>query len=335
MKNLLLPLSVAASVALAVPARSDDTTIRVVSDIPALSSVASELLQNVSHDALSLIARGDNPHHLSLRPSQARAVEAADVIVWVGPDLSPWMQDVIAGLGSGKEVLVLGDGEAHHDEHDDEHGDEHKEDEHGHDDHAEHDDDHKDEHDDHKDEHADEHEEHDEHAGHGHHDGDPHHWLDMHKIEAFADHLSLELIKLQPASAAQIISNLEAFEAKIENLETTAKANLAALENTNVIVLHDSYRQLTDDLGITTLSTGIGHDDSGLSAKDARALQGYVAQDDTNCLLVPWGTSEATIATLTQGSDINVFVVDHIGDMDTSYLDLMEKLSSDIAACLS
>ncbi|WP_420861040.1 metal ABC transporter solute-binding protein, Zn/Mn family [Algirhabdus cladophorae] len=333
-------LCLVAATSFLTPASADGKDIRVVSDIPALASIASELLQGVPHEATSLTTRGDDPHHLTLRPSQARAVSRSDVLLWVGPDLSPWMGEVAEDLGGDAIVVKLSDaevGEGHgdHDGHDD------HDDKEGHDDHDGHSDDHaeKDEHADHEDhdEHAekDAHDDHDEHAHHGHHDGDPHHWLNLHKMEGFADRLAAVLIELAPQSKAVISKNLATVEANIKAIEDGFAAKLSELPSTSVVVLHDSYRQFTDGFGITTLSTGIGHDEVGISAKDAQQLRGFVAQPDTNCLLVPFATSQNTIATLTEGQDVHVEVLDIIGSTDTGYLNMIEKLGSGIADCLS
>ena len=185
----------------------------VVTDIPAVHSLVAQVMGNLGEPKL-LMKQGSSPHGYAMRPSEARALQNADMVVWIGEDLTPWLESSIETLAPEAESLELlhahgtevlnfretpifaKDGD-HDDHHDDEHGDEH--DDHGHDDdhddHGEHkddehddhghDDDHGDDHDDH-DAHKDEH--HDDHDDHGHdddhHDEDGH---DDHKEEAGHD----------------------------------------------------------------------------------------------------------------------------------------------------
>ena len=124
----------------------------------------------------SLIVKGAaSPHNYSLKPSQARELENADIVFWFGESLEAFLEKPIETIAKkAKKVELM---EAHNlikmpfregggfDEHDHGH-DEHKEhDDHGHKEHKEHDDhghkEHK-EHDDHG------HKEHKEHDDHGH-----------------------------------------------------------------------------------------------------------------------------------------------------------------------
>lgn len=168
---------------------------RVATDIAPVHSLVSLVMGDLGTPDL-LVAPGASPHSYAMRPSQARALERADVVFWMGESLSPWLHDPMETLAGDAVQVELLDVEGStyldfresvtfgHDDHDD-HKDEHEE-EHGHDDHDDHghdehhDDEHHDEHDheahdDHADEHDDhdhdehDHEEHDEHADeHGH-----------------------------------------------------------------------------------------------------------------------------------------------------------------------
>ncbi|WP_421726750.1 metal ABC transporter solute-binding protein, Zn/Mn family [Bauldia sp.] len=153
-----------------------------------------------------LIVEGSgSPHTYSLKPSQAAALQEADLVFWVGRDLEPFLEKPIETIGENATIVGLLDAEglkvlsfregasfephdhAHADEHDDHaHADEHDDHAHAdeHDDHA-----HADEHDDHA--HADEHDDHahaDEHDDHAHADEhDDHAHADEHDDHAHAD----------------------------------------------------------------------------------------------------------------------------------------------------
>ena len=50
----------------------------------------------------------DDPHHMQLRPSQARALTQADAIFWIGPALTPWLQDALNTLAQNATVTAFG-----------------------------------------------------------------------------------------------------------------------------------------------------------------------------------------------------------------------------------
>lgn len=173
---------------------------RVAVDIAPVHSLVARVMQGVGEPDL-IIQSGASPHEYSLRPSEAAALQSADFIFWIGPDLTPWLEDTLDTLSPNatKTALMETEGtvelefresalfEAHdhgdHEEHDHEEAghDEHKEHEHedheheeaGHDEH-EHEEAGHDEHKEHEHEEAghDEHKEHEhEEAGHDEHEG--------------------------------------------------------------------------------------------------------------------------------------------------------------------
>lgn len=73
----------------ALPARAD---LAVVTDVAPVASLAA--MVTGSGDIRALVGAGQDPHHMSLRPSDVRAVAAADLLVWIGPDATPWMAEV-------------------------------------------------------------------------------------------------------------------------------------------------------------------------------------------------------------------------------------------------
>ncbi|MEM8654964.1 MAG: zinc ABC transporter substrate-binding protein [Pseudomonadota bacterium] len=183
---------------------------RVVVDIAPVHSIVAAVMDGVGAPDL-LIPAGASPHGYSLRPSEAQALSDADLVVWVGEGLSPWLEGPIETLAEkAHHVSLLGlpdtilldiregatfaahdhdhGDHAHADKaHDDHEGHDHKEA--GHDDH---------DHDDHDhDEHAHDEHAHDAHgdkeAGHddhGHEDHDHDHAAhdDTHEEAGHDDH---------------------------------------------------------------------------------------------------------------------------------------------------
>ena len=156
MSRKLLALSTTASLMGGV-AFADVPTVAV--DIAPVHSLVARVMEGVGTPAL-VIPAGASPHEYTLRPSEAQALQDADLVFWMGSDLTPWLDGAIDTLAANAAVVSLleADGitlldfredalfEAHdhgdHGDHDDHGHDDHADDDHGHDDHAKDDHDH-------------------------------------------------------------------------------------------------------------------------------------------------------------------------------------------------
>jgi len=198
--------ALAALLPLALPATAESP--RVATDIAPVQSLVARVLDGVGADSMPavIVRPGASPHGYAMRPSEARALEQADLVVWMGPGLTPWLGDPIETLApeaahlsllTAPETLILpgridprfaahdhdhdhgaaeGGGHDDHDDHDheaghdhDDHKDHNHEAGHDHDDHKDHDHEAGHDHDDHKDhDHEAGHDDHDYHKDHDH-----------------------------------------------------------------------------------------------------------------------------------------------------------------------
>ncbi len=69
----------------------------VVADIRPVHSLVAMVMGDLGTPALLLDGAAD-PHHLQLRPSQARLLAGADAVFWIGPDLMPWLESRLGAL---------------------------------------------------------------------------------------------------------------------------------------------------------------------------------------------------------------------------------------------
>ncbi len=187
MSTKLMPVTLTA-VLLGGTAIADVPSVAV--DIAPVHSLVARVMDGVGSPDL-VIPPGASPHEYNLRPSEAEALQNADVVFWMGEDLTPWLEDAVENLTTDAAITTLLEidetsllefregalfeahdhGDEHGDHEDHEHGhDEHAEDKHGHDKHAEGDHEHE--------EHAADDHDHEEHAendhGHDEHAEDEH-----------------------------------------------------------------------------------------------------------------------------------------------------------------
>ncbi len=183
MSRKLLPVSITAAL-LGGTAIADVPNVAV--DIAPVHSLVARVMDGVGSPDL-IVPAAASPHEYNLRPSEAAALQNADLVFWLGEDMTPWMEGAIETLSTGATVTALLEAdetelldfresalfEAHV------HGDEDGHDDHDHGDHAEHDHEGHDDHD---------HEDHDDHADHDDHDHDGHADHDEHDHDDHAEH---------------------------------------------------------------------------------------------------------------------------------------------------
>jgi len=143
-------VSLATSAALPLPAAAESP--KVIADIAPVHGLVARVMEGVGTPDL-LLEPGVSPHGVSLRPSQARALSEADLVIGVGMGLAPAVEEAAEALAPGAVKLELMEvpgtlhlgmreealfgGAAHGHSHGDDHG--HGEAEHagdGHDDHG-------------------------------------------------------------------------------------------------------------------------------------------------------------------------------------------------------
>ena len=199
-----------AALALIAPGAAAAAPLRIVTDIAPVHGLVAMVAQGAESPKL-LIDQQASPHGYAMRPSEARMLAEADVVIHVGGGLAPWLENAVGRLAADARILELIDvpatvrrdfrtaglfGEAPDAHGDDDHGHGHghddedahghaEEDAHDHDDHG-----HGEEdahgHDDHggEESHGDE----DGHDDHGHEDGHDDHGNDDHGNEDEGGH---------------------------------------------------------------------------------------------------------------------------------------------------
>ncbi len=80
--------------------------LRIVTDIAPVRA----LVRAVAGDQVTvavLVGAGAEPHEFVLRPSQARELQQADAVFWVGPTLAHWLEKTLTNLGGEVPQLAL------------------------------------------------------------------------------------------------------------------------------------------------------------------------------------------------------------------------------------
>lgn len=340
-RNLLL--ATASFLGIAGAASADAPS--VAADIPPVHSLVAMVMEGVGTPDL-LVQPGASPHGYSLKPSEARALENADVVFWVSEGLSPWLKGAIETLAGDASVVELletagttelpfregatfekhshGD-EDHHDAHGDEaHGDgkEH----HDEDTHAEgEDDDHG-----HKDAGTDD--------AHDHHGHDPHAWLDPENGRAWIDVIATELSRVDPDNAETYRANADDGKMRIEGAIDRITAELSSVRDKEFIVFHDAYQYFENRFGIAAAGSIKLGDATDPSAARITEIRDKVAELDVACVFSEPQFSPGLVQAVFEASDARIGMLDPLGtalDLGPDlYPQLLENLGANLADCL-
>ncbi|WP_417523088.1 zinc ABC transporter substrate-binding protein [Marinovum sp.] len=337
LKSLSLPLALAAAPALAeVPS--------VAVDIAPLHGLVARVMDGVGTPEL-IVPAGASPHDFALRPSQARALQSADLVVWAGPALAPWLDRTLDTLSSEAvidvnaypETRLLKWRESFGDGHDHGHADEmaHADHDHGEDDHAEHDG------------HAnhDDHAEEDAHTGHGHagHDHgdsayDPHSWLDPANAKAWSRLIAETLAERDPENAERYRANASEALAEIDAASAAAEALLAPVRDHKFLVFHDAYHYFEEHFDLHAAGAVSLGDAAAPGPARVRALQAQVAAEGITCLFAEPQFDSGLIDTLAEGTGARIATLDPLGSgLETGpgfYPALITGMAKAMADCL-
>ncbi|WP_326492209.1 zinc ABC transporter substrate-binding protein [Rhizobium leguminosarum] len=245
LKILALRMPTLAIPALAIPALLFAGTMRaadapvVVTSIKPIHSLVSAIMQGVGEPEL-IVDGAASPHTYNLKPSNARALQEAKVIFWVGPGLEAFLEKPLQALGRDASIAALDDApglvklpfreggafEPHDDapEHESASGQHQADAAHnadpGHD------------------------------SDHDHGIFDTHLWLDPMNAKAMAAMITTTLVAADPANALTYQGNAKALDDRLDALDAEIKGVVAPVKGKPFIVFHDAYQYFEHRYGI-------------------------------------------------------------------------------------
>ena len=79
---------------------------RVVTDIAPIHSLVAMVMDGVGEPGL-LIPQNASPHEYAMRPSEAKALQEANLVVYLGHDMTPWMEPLFETVAASADALDL------------------------------------------------------------------------------------------------------------------------------------------------------------------------------------------------------------------------------------
>ncbi|MQB36579.1 zinc ABC transporter substrate-binding protein [Agrobacterium tumefaciens] len=330
MKSFLIPLM--ASVAIAAAASGATAAPDVVVSIKPIHSLVAAIMRGVGEPQL-IVDGAASPHTYNLRPSNARKLEKADVVFWVGPGLEAFLEKPLEALASKATVVELEDAkgleklpfreggpfEAH------DHGDE------GHDAH---------------DGHAEEEGAHDhghDHAeGHGDHDHgayDTHLWLDPANAKAMAQTIETALIAADAGNAATYQANTKKLIDDLDALDAELKETVKPVKDKPFIVFHDAYQYFEHRYGVKTAGSITVSPETLPGVDRVKQMQEKVRQLGATCVFAEPQFEPKLISVITEGTAAKSATLDpEAATLEPGpdlYFKLMRGIAGSLKDCLS
>ena len=335
--NKILKLISSVLVALLATLSISKAEVKVVASIKPIHSLVSYVMDGVGKP--DVIVDGYNsPHGFSLKPSHAKMIENADLIIWVGEDLEAFLEkplNTISKKAVNIEIMDLSGikklkfreknifeghddhGHGHKEKKHDDHGHGHKEKKH--DDHG-----HKEaKHDDHG---------HDKHA-HGEHD--PHVWLDPMNAKVIIKEIENQLVKLDPDNSSKYKANSKKAQSELDNLTRNIKKDLKG--NLRFVVFHDAYQYFENRFGIKVLGALTVNPDVLPGAEQLSKIREVIEHEKVNCLFSEPQFNPAIIKSIAKDTKIKTGVLDPLGaTLDKGkgmYSELLQTIYASFKGC--
>ena len=292
--------------------------VSVVTSIKPVHSLVSSVMQGVGSPTVIIEGAG-SPHTYSLKPSQAKQLQGADLVFWMGDELETFLEGPIKNIAKNAKSIKLIESHGlkkikfreggmfdEHDDHDD----------HGHDKHA------KDDHDDH-----------------GHGEFDPHVWLDPINAKAIVHEIEEALVKADPKNAKKYEANADRIAGELDQLVKELRAQLEPVQEKGFIVFHDAYQYFEQRFGVSAIGSITVSPEVMPGAERVSDLRNKIRDLKATCVFSEPQFEPKLVTTLVEGTDARTGVLDPLGASMTKgpdlYFQLVREMARSLKECLS
>lgn len=302
----LTAFSVTASLTL--PAQAN-----VVASLKPVGFIAAAIADGVTPVDV-LLPDGASEHDYSLRPSDAKRLKNADLVVWVGPEMEAFMAKSAAELPAQKNLamvnidgvkpLLISGGE--------------DEDEHT----------------------AEKSEEQDADAHHHHHgEFNMHLWLSPEIARKTAVAIHGKLLELMPQDKAKLDANLQQFEVALADTDKRVSAQLAPVRNKGYFVFHDAYTYFEKQYGLSPTGHFTVNPEIQPGAQRLHQIRTQLVEQKAVCVFAEPQFRPAVIDAVARGTQVRKGTLDPLGTdislAKNSYVKFLSQLSSQYESCLN
>ena len=282
--------------------------INVVASVKPVHSLVSGVMEGIGRPDL-IVKGAASPHTYSLRPSQARQLEDADLVFWMGHELESFLEQPLEAIATKAHIVELIDSSKLKKIKMREGG---MFDAHAHDDH-------------------------DEHEGHG--EFDVHVWLDPENAKVLVNEIKLALIELDPVNASKYESNSNKMNMKLDQLIDEVSNKLESDKGKGYVVFHDAYQYFEQRFGMSAVGSITVSPEVVPGANRIRELKNKINELNAHCVFSEPQFEPKLVSTVVEGTQANTGVLDPLGasinDGPELYFTLIRNMADSLHECLS
>ena len=295
--------------------------VRVGVSIKPLHSLVAAIMEGVSNPPDLIIQGHQSPHTSRLKPSQARKLAEAQLLVWVGAQLESHLGKALPILSTNAEIIELSKikelhwlpkrrqmlfaDDAHHATHD-----------------------------------AD--------LDHAVHPvvardktpiWDPHIWLSIDNAAIIADTVTASLVALSPTDAARYQSNNAVLKRRLAALDQELDSQLQHVRQKPFIVLHDSMRYYGNHFRLLSIGAIMENPEIPPGVARMQQLQSMLEHSKVVCIFTEPQLRSNYITQLVAHTTINVGELEVLGSSIPEgpmlYFKMMRRITNSTIDCLS
>ena len=271
----------------------------VAVDIPPVASLVRQVMGDLGQPRL-IVSTGVSPHSYAMRPSQARTLQNADIVFWVGRDLTVGLARAIKALATnavsvslidvpGITLLPFRHGTTF--------------------------------------------EAHDHNTG-----TDPHVWLDPENARVWLEVIAAELAKLDPDNASSYLHRAQVGKDALTELIHQLSGQLDRIRGRPFVVFHDAYQYFEHRFNIRAVGSIVLSEASDPGPVRITEIRDAVQNLEVNCVFAEPQFDLKLIATVIEGTDARSGMLDPLGVSlqagPVLYSQLLRNLVRDLADCL-
>ncbi|MDF2041894.1 MULTISPECIES: zinc ABC transporter substrate-binding protein ZnuA [unclassified Pantoea] len=285
----------------------------VVASLKPVGFIAAAIADGVTPVEV-LLPDGASEHDYSLRPSDAKRLKNADLVVWVGPEMEAFMAKSAAELPAQKNLamvnidgvkpLLISGGEDEED-------------------------------------HAAEKSEDQDADAHHHHHGEfnMHLWLSPEIARKTAVAIHGKLLELMPQDKAKLDANLQQFEVALADTDKRVSAQLAPVKNKGYFVFHDAYTYFEKHYGLSPTGHFTVNPEIQPGAQRLHQIRTQLVEQKAVCVFAEPQFRPAVIDAVSRGTQVRKGTLDPLGTdislAKDSYVKFLSQLSSQYESCLN
>lgn len=292
--------------------------LKVVVTIAPFHALVSAVTKGITKPTL-LVRQGASPHHYTLRLSEVKAVQEANIIFWGGPELESFLVKPLKSINASPRIVQFdqvpnlsilpirrsASFEAHR--HDDHH--------------------------------------HHTHAAatadnhiHIAATKDMHFWLDPNNAKILVAYIAKTLSEIDPNHRAHYQINAKQFIQQIETMDLRLKNKLKSAQNIPFIVFHDAYQYFEKHYGLTAIGSVNIHPEIPPGVERLLTIRTLIEKNKARCIFREPQFKPQIVNTLAEETHTKVGELDPVGVSSQiggdGYIQLLEKLADSFVECL-